>query len=337
MNEPPTDPRISVVLPVHNCHRTIERAVRSILAQTVRDLELVVVDDGSTDGTAEMVKSLEDSRVRLIQQAHQGVAAAANRGVVESRASWIARMDADDFSHPLRLQRQLEHQRSTEADVVGCRVAIVDSQGRAVPSLNRYQRWINEETMSHAQIVALRFVEFPLVNPTILARRDYFELGFRKTDMPEDYELMLRAAEQGMRFEKVSAMLFDWTDHPGRLTRQDDCYSPDAFQRCRHQALQRGPLRNATTVDVWGAGQTGRPWLRWLSDCGLSIRHIYDVDPRKIGQSWLRSTIQSTSELHPPNGTPLLVAVGAEGARKVITPQLVARGYRLGVDAWFVA
>ena len=65
--------------------------------------------------------------------------------------------------------------------------------------MRRYERWINEETVDGEQISALRFVEFPLVNPTILARRSYFELGFCDSDFPEDYDLMLRAAAHGAR------------------------------------------------------------------------------------------------------------------------------------------
>ncbi|MCH8830324.1 MAG: glycosyltransferase family 2 protein, partial [Planctomycetes bacterium] len=257
-------PEVSVVLPVFNGGRTIARAVRSILDQSLREIELIVVDDGSTDETVAVVREFRDPRVKLHQCAHRNVAAAANAGLKLSAAPVIARMDADDVAHPLRLQKQLHLLQQRDLDVVGCRVRILDESLQIRRSMQRYQRWINDETAHSEQISALRFVELPLVNPTILARRHYFELGYRDGDFPEDYDLMLRAAERGLRFGKVGEVLFDWIDGPGRLTRVDSRYSPEAFMRCRRMHLLAGPLRGVDSVDLWGAGQTGKPWLRWL-------------------------------------------------------------------------
>ena len=99
-------PTISVVLPVRNAATTIERAARSILASTLRELELIIIDDGSTDDTTEVIRQIDDPRIRLIQQEPGGVYAAANRGTNEARAPVIARMDADDFSHPIRIKKR---------------------------------------------------------------------------------------------------------------------------------------------------------------------------------------------------------------------------------------
>ena len=93
-------PTISVVLPVRNAAATIGRAARSILDSTHRELELIIIDDGSTDDTAEVIRQIDDPRLRLIQQEPGGVYAAANRGTTEARAPVIARMDADDLPIP---------------------------------------------------------------------------------------------------------------------------------------------------------------------------------------------------------------------------------------------
>lgn len=329
-------PEVSVVLPVFNGATTIERAVRSMLQQTLEEIELIVVDDGSTDETLRLLRSFEDPRLNIMEAEHTGVAAAANLGTAAARADVIARMDADDFSYPHRLEEQLGLLRQGY-DAVGCQVRIVDSEERRVESMRRYERWVNEETLSNDQISALRFVEFPLVNPTILAKRAYFELGFQNDDFPEDYDLLLRGAGQGMRFGKVPQVLFDWYDGPNRLTRTDPRYSDDAFMRCRRQRLLEGPLRHIEVVDVWGAGKTGKPWLRWLREQDIKIRHLYDVSPRKVGNLIQDARVQGVESLFEADGTPLLIAVGSENARDVIRPQLASRGYVPGVDAWFVA
>lgn len=330
-------PDVSVVLPVFNGARTIARAVRSILSQTLHDIELIVVDDGSTDETVAIVRGIRDSRLRLIQRDHCGVAAASNAGTELAAAPIIARMDTDDFAYPLRLEKQLRLIRKQSLDVVGCRVRILDAEGNAVDSMMRYERWINEETIDGERISALRFVEFPLVNPTILARRSYFELGFSCSDVPEDYELMLRAAARGMQFGKVDEVLFEWVDHSGRLTRSDSRYSQEAFTRCRQLHLATGPLRDVRCVDLWGFGQTGKPWLRWLQSRKVEVRCGYDVDERKIDNRIHGVTVVHPENMPPADGTPIVIAVGAENARRVIMPQLESRGYVPGRDAWFVA
>jgi len=330
-------PEVSVVLPVFNGARTIARAVRSILDQTLHEIELIVVDDGSTDETVGVVRKLRDPRLRLIPCAHRRVAAAANAATELAVAPFIARMDADDFAYPLRLEKQLRLLHEQNLDVVGCQVRILNESCYVARSMCRYERWINEETIDGEQISALRFVEFPLVNPTILARRSYFEMGFCDSDLPEDYDLMLRAAAQGIRFGKVDEVLFDWTDHPDRLTRTDSRYTPEAFTHCRQLHLLAGPLRDVSRVDLWGVGQTGKPWLRWLQARNIAVRRGYDVNERKVNEIIHGVRIVHPTQMPAADGTPLVIAVGAADARKLILPHILSRGYVSGGDAWFVA
>lgn len=330
-------PEISVVLPVFNAERTIKRAVSSILGQTFNDLELLVIDDGSTDQSAKIVEAINDPRLRLIRMPHSGVAAAANTGTQQAQAPFIARMDADDYSYPERLEKQLKLLRRLSLDVVGCRVRILDAAGCAVPTLIRYENWINRETLTTKQIHALRFVEFPVVNPTILARREYFELGFQEDGYPEDYDLMLRSVACGFQFGKAEGCLFDWYDTPHRLTRTGRRYSADAFMQCRRTRLLDGPLSGRTEVDLWGAGQTGKPWLLWLQSAGVEVRRLYDVNPRKVGQTIHGVRVFSPEQMTSPGPRPLIVAVGSDGARQLIWDHAVAHGYQPGVDTWFVA
>ena len=311
--------------------------MNSILQQSIDDFELIVIDDGSTDATAAIVRRTADSRVTLIQTDHLGVVAAANRGTQESRAPLIARMDADDIALPTRLEQQCRLLKRESLDAVGSQVKIVDQVGETPAAMRRYERWINKETLCGDQISALRFVEFPLVNPTILARRAYFELGFRDDDLPEDYDLMLRAAAAGARFGKVADVLLRWSDGPQRLTRNDARYSSQAFARCRKTHLRSGPLREVGSVDLWGFGQTGKPWLRWLHSQEIAVRRGYDISERKLGMRIHGVVVQHPRTMPATDGTPLLVAVGAAGARDVIRPHITSLGYVPGVDAWFVA
>lgn len=100
-------PLVSVVIPLYNKELHIKRAIDSVLAQKIQDFELVIVDDGSTDNSAEIVKAVHDTRIRLIQQENAGVSAARNRGIKESKADLIAFLDADDEWLPTFLETML--------------------------------------------------------------------------------------------------------------------------------------------------------------------------------------------------------------------------------------
>src|SRR5262252_7718968 len=109
MTEGPA-PAVSVVMPVYNSARWVQGAVESIRRQTLASLELIAIDDGSTDGSTQLLEQAadDDRRVRVIRQPHRGIVEAMNRGLAESRAPLLARLDADDLAHDTRLARQAE-------------------------------------------------------------------------------------------------------------------------------------------------------------------------------------------------------------------------------------
>jgi glycosyltransferase involved in cell wall biosynthesis len=123
-------PRVSVLIGCWNNAETLPRAIESILAQTVEDLELIVVDDGSTDSTPGIVRNLADSRVRYLPLDHMGISKSLNRGIAEAVAPVVAVQDADDWSLPERLERELEVlDGRPEVAVVGARMREVDGSG----------------------------------------------------------------------------------------------------------------------------------------------------------------------------------------------------------------
>lgn len=110
---------ISVVIPLYNNTNTIIRAIHSVQNQTVQDFELIVVDDGSTDNSASIVKQLDDTRITLIAQQNQGVSAARNRGIEEAKYEWVAFLDADDEWKPTFLETcERLHNKYPQCDAI---------------------------------------------------------------------------------------------------------------------------------------------------------------------------------------------------------------------------
>ena len=334
-----SSPLVSVLLPAFNAASTILPAIRSILDGDYPNLECIVVDDGSEDDTFRAAKSIQDSRLRIIQQAHQGVAHAHNRAVREARGTWLARMDADDIATPNRLSAQWRFLQEQGCGLIGGGVSIVDMEGTPVKSMKRYQDWLNHLN-NHAAIMAQRFVELPIVNPTLFGHRKWFERGCVQGPFPEDYDFFLNVTQDpSLKTGKVDETILFWRDHPERATRTDQRYEVSSFDACKRHHLLRGPLKNQNRVLFWGAGQTGKPWIRWLLSQNRSIDCIIDVDPRKIGQRLHGISVSDPTYLKALSTPPecLLIAVGAQGAREKILAHLLKQGYQPGTNAWFLA
>lgn len=133
-------PEVSVVIPTYNCAQYLPRALESVFAQTYRDFEVLVIDDGSTDDTEKVVCDC-DAPVRYIRQENQGVARARNRGVAESRSRYVAFLDADDFWCSKKLELQLAKlARHEDCGVCYCDFLVVGSDGQRIeitPLTNR--------------------------------------------------------------------------------------------------------------------------------------------------------------------------------------------------------
>jgi glycosyltransferase involved in cell wall biosynthesis len=186
-----SNPRVSVLIGCWNNAATLPRAIDSILAQTLDDLELIVVDDGSTDESPEVVDRYQDPRLRRLALEHMGIARSLNRGLEAARAPAVAFQDADDWSYPSRLERQLAVlNRRPEVAVVGCWMDEVDEAGQ--PLKQRQPRRTGSVTG-----------DLPRLNPipgtSAMVRRDAareagdFDPRFR---FAQDYDLWSRLSDR---------------------------------------------------------------------------------------------------------------------------------------------
>jgi len=212
VNEPDmSEPKISVVMPVYNAGRFLEPAIRSIVSQTFSELELVIVDDSSTDGSVEVSRewARQDDRVRLFEnQERLGHSATSNLAASLARAEYVARMDADDVSHPERLAGEWKVMSQT-ADVVlvGTLSDGIDADGRPVRPRDRWR-------------IVRRSYFAPFPHGSILFRKDAFNAvaGYTGSAMRVgDQDLYHRMAKHG-RIMTLSDVLYHYRYHSENST-----------------------------------------------------------------------------------------------------------------------
>ncbi|HSL17172.1 MAG TPA: glycosyltransferase [Methylomirabilota bacterium] len=335
-------PAVSVLLPVRDAGPWLEPCLASLARQTLADLEVVAVDDGSTDGSGAVLDAwaARDRRFRILHRPAAGIVPALLEGFQHCRAPLVARMDADDVSHLRRFELQV---RLLDADPA---VGVVSCLVRHFPrrDLGRgfrlYESWLNS-LIDHEAMARERFVESPVAHPSVVVRRELLEAagGWRDLGWPEDYDLWLRLFAAGARFAKVERFLFFWRDHHSRLTRTDPRYAVPSFLACKAHHLARGPLVGARRVVLWGAGQTGRRLSKRLQAEGVGLDSCVDIDPAKIGGT-LRGVPVISPEALPErlgDGVVVLAAVASRGARDLIRARFVALGLDEGRTFFCVA
>jgi hypothetical protein len=190
-------PQISVILACFNTERYIASAVKSVLAQTSRDFELILIDDGSTDRSPEISRQLaaEDSRIRLVSRPNKGLTKTLNEGLSLATAPLIARMDADDLSLPTRFEQQLAYlDEHPDCVCVGSRVTLIDPYDSPIS--------VTDHKLAHDEIDAdlLNGIGWAIVHPAAMMRTDAVRKvgGYREEfQTSQDLDLWLRLAEIG--------------------------------------------------------------------------------------------------------------------------------------------
>ncbi|MDX2418855.1 MAG: glycosyltransferase [Xanthomonadales bacterium] len=329
-------PLVSVVLPVHNGGMFLSQAVDSILSQTFENLELLLIDDHSTDAAiAALDKS--DPRLRIYESSGRGVVNAFNTGFDLVLGGFIARMDADDISLPDRFHCQLGYlENHPSIDISGCCVKIFSERG-IQGGLQRYQDWLNsvrEPEQVHQQV----FIESPLPNPGLMFREAALKQlgGYRNCGWPEDYDLLLRADAANMQMGKPEPVLLRWREHENRLTHTDPLYKRQNFMQAKSHFLVHHRLQGRPVI-IWGAGPTGRLMFDLLTAEGAQIEGFIEVHPRRIGGQKRGLPVWPVDKVDGLRNSMLLVAVGAAGARKEIETYLHEHNKFPGQDYLFVA
>lgn len=252
-------PKVSVVTTVYNGEPYTDRAIPGILAQTFKDFEWILVDDGSQDRTPDILKELaaRDSRIRVFSPGRLGLTAAANYGVTQATGEYIARQDFDDRSYPDRLRLQVALlDAHSEVGVVGAQFVVVDE--------TRGERYVRMPPTEHAGIISAMAKSIPFANTVVMFRRRVWSEagGYPEVADLEDQLLWLKAAKLGWRFASLPVVLGEHFIH-------ETSFFHRTFKYVDRQ-------RNLARVQAQAVRELGLPRWMYLYAWG---RHVYAYIP----------------------------------------------------------
>lgn len=205
---------VSVIVSVFNGADFLEDAISSILNQTHRELELILVDDGSTDNSLEIIAKFAeiDKRIRYISRENRGLSYSLNEAIQLANGYWIARMDADDIAAPERISIQLKKLKDTGADICG---AAIKTFGAKISRVIKYPE--NNEA-----ILTRLLFNSSFAHPTIVGKRSIFlDHLYSEDGVPaEDYELWARMACSGIKLTNCNEVLLNYRIHKNQISNQ---------------------------------------------------------------------------------------------------------------------
>jgi glycosyltransferase involved in cell wall biosynthesis len=253
-------PLVSVVIPTYNCDRYLVQAIESVLSQTYSNIEIIVVDDGSTDQTQRVLKPYLN-RIRYIHQQNHGVSAARNRGIQEASGEFIAFLDADDFFLPDKLADQVAcFEAKPSLGVVSSGWYMVDEQGKEI--IAEHKPWLG---LSHLNLETWLLWR-PVLPSALMLRRKWLEANKFDTRLryAEDAELLIRLALTGCESAWLEKLSLGYRKHPSSATsHQNVLKQAKSFDAVYEEFFAQPDLPNSISKLEKSARYNYLVWLSW--------------------------------------------------------------------------
>lgn len=261
------NPKVSVIIPTYNRAAYLSDAIESVLCQTLKDFELIIVDDGSSDKTREIINAYSDQRIKYLYKENGGAASAMNFGIAKSTGSYIARLDSDDIFLPEKLEIQVNLLNlNPEYGLVYTQAYNIDEKG------NMLGLYLNNHTCPLEPLKVLRHFLFP-PSQSIMFRKSCMDtIGYFDEDMPiaEDWDFCIRMAQQ---------YKFAYCDEPlVKIRRHSEMITADKIKTSH--AILRVMQKHIKTLSMEG----GESWLS---------PHYYKVGRRYLYMNDYKSARQN--------------------------------------------
>lgn len=296
-----TDPKISVVMPAYNAGRFIGEAIDSILRQTYDQFELIIINDGSVDDTAEIVRSFADARIRFTDKTrNSGLVAVRNLGMLLANGKYIALLDADDVAYPERFFKQVDFlENNPEVAMIGSNMEIIDENGRLLKTI-RYPA-------TSARIPSELLFGNYFAQSAMMIRRDSLPTEmYRNFPGVEDYDLWIRIADTG-KVWNLQETLVKYRTHDSGITQRKEAEIENHLRIIVRRNLERLGLSPTNeeldihrSLDLYGEQHS----LEFVNQVELWLLKLHEQNENKklfnsshfrnvIGEKWFYSCLSA--------------------------------------------
>ncbi|MFD2823663.1 glycosyltransferase family 2 protein [Lacinutrix iliipiscaria] len=313
-------PLISILTPFKNTEAFLSECITSIMNQSYTHWELIIVDDGSTDYSYDLVSKYaqKDPRIKLLKNTGQGIIDALQLAYKHSQGDFITRMDSDDIMTKDKLNRLVSSllQYGKKHVAIGC-VRYFSDEGIS-NGYARYETWLNDLTKTGSNFSEI-YKECVIPSPCWMIHREDFEAcdAFNPNRYPEDYDLTFRFYKHNFTCIPCNKVLHKWRDYSTRTSRTHEHYAQNYFLDIKlHYFLEldHNPLQPLT---IWGAGTKGKSIAKSLIDKGISFYWICD-NQKKIGKHIYEQELLNFDYLKQIENPQCIVTVANEDAQNDI-------------------
>lgn len=281
-------PKISVVMSVYNGEKYLKDSIESILNQTYRHFEFIIIDDGSTDKSLSILNAYvkKDNRIIIISRENRGLAYSLNEGVKLAKGKYIARMDVDDISDKFRLENQLEYlEENEDVDILGSFVEIFGSDIQE--DFLKIENWFNIKFNCRDIKNILLKSGCCIAHSSVMLKKDIFKIliAYEEKYLCEDYNLWLRALKKGLKIEKIEKKLLKVRRTKNSLSKLGNA----GFNMIRDIYLNKlnyVDLCKDTIINkyiIWGASNGGKIAEEIIGEKFPSAKCVGYVDSFKEG------------------------------------------------------
>ncbi len=280
------NPLISILTPFKNTEQYLTNCIESIINQSYTNWELLIVDDSSTDGSYNLVKSFaeKDPRIKLLKNTGSGIIDALRLGFNESSGAYITRMDSDDLMPKNKLEVLLNNLLKHGKQHVATGLVNYFSKDGISDGYSKYETWLNGLTKTGDNYSEI-YKECVIPSPCwMIHREDFINCdGFNPNRYPEDYDLTFRFYKHSYKIIPCNKLLHYWRDYQTRTSRTHDNYAENTFLDIKmHYFLELDYDKNRPLV-VWGAGWKGKTIAKTLLKKNIPFEWICN-NPQKIGK-----------------------------------------------------
>lgn len=302
-----SQPEVSIIMPVYNEELYLAECLESIIKQKFKNWELIAVDDFSTDNSFNILGQFakKDDRIRIYSNTQKGIIPALFLAFKSSRGIMISRMDADDIM-PVGKLHTLHKKLSKEGpgNIVSGKVKYF-SDDQLKGGFLKYEKWINE--LAYYPNI---YKECTLPSACWMAfRSDLVSINaFTESQYPEDYDLLFKFYENGLRIHGIEEVLHLWRDHPKRASRNDPNYADQNFFPLKTSYFVKIDHDASKELFLWGAGRKGKALALQLKKRGLTFRWLTQNE-KKTGKHIYGIIMEDTEALRTDVEKQVIIAI----------------------------